>query len=51
MAFKLLDENIIKIISVGYEIFRQKISPITMVKDSPNPGNKIYSNETGCKVE
>jgi len=42
MAFKLLDENIIKIISAGYEEFNLKMSPITMIKESPNRGKKTF---------
>jgi len=42
MAFKLLDENIIKMISAGYEEFNLKMSPITMIKESPNRGKKTF---------
>jgi hypothetical protein len=42
MAFKLLDKNIIKIISVGYEKFNLKCLLFTMIKNSPNRGKKIF---------
>ncbi|MBA6224181.1 MULTISPECIES: BLUF domain-containing protein [unclassified Colwellia] len=42
MAFKLLDENIIKMISAGYEEFNLKMSPITMIKENPNRGKKTF---------
>ncbi|MBA6292523.1 BLUF domain-containing protein [Colwellia sp. MB3u-70] len=42
MAFKLVDENIIKIISAGYEEFNLKMSPIAMIKESPNRGKNTF---------
>jgi len=42
MAFKSIDKNMIKIITAGYEGFNKEISPICMIKDSPNRGKKTF---------
>jgi hypothetical protein len=42
MAFKSIDEDMIKTITAGYEGFNKDISPICMIKDSPNRGKKTF---------
>ncbi|UUO22059.1 BLUF domain-containing protein [Colwellia sp. M166] len=42
MAFKLLDEKMIKDITAGYEGYDKNISPIHMIKNSPNRGKKTF---------
>ncbi|WOT06907.1 BLUF domain-containing protein [Shewanella youngdeokensis] len=42
MAFKALDKNMIQTITEGYEGFDKNISPISMMKDSPNRGKKTF---------
>jgi hypothetical protein len=42
MAFKSLDENMIKAVTAGYEGFNKAASPICMIKDSPNRGKKTF---------
>lgn len=42
MAFKSLDEGMVEEISAGYEGFNKEISPIGIIKESPNRGKKIF---------
>lgn len=42
MAFKRLDEEVISDITAGYEGFDKNISPINMIKHSPNRGKKTF---------
>ncbi|MCG9964304.1 BLUF domain-containing protein [Shewanella cutis] len=42
MAFKLLDENTVKKMLIGYENFNPAKSPISMIASSPNRGKKTF---------
>ncbi|WDE12987.1 BLUF domain-containing protein [Thalassomonas haliotis] len=42
MAFKLLDEKAVNALIPGYEEFDRKISPINMIKASPNRGKRTF---------
>lgn len=42
MAFKVLDEKMISDIAAGYEGYDKNISPINMIKNSPNRGKKTF---------
>lgn len=42
MAFKLLDDKLISAITSGYEGHDKNISPIYMIKNSPNRGMKTF---------
>lgn len=42
MAFKVLDENTVDALIPGYEAFERKISPINMIKASPNRGKRTF---------
>lgn len=42
MAFKHLDEETIKAMETGYEELDKKKSPVSMIKDNPNRGKKIF---------
>ena len=42
MAFKSIDKSMINTITAGYEGFNKEISPIRMIKDSPNRGKRTF---------
>ncbi|WDE04251.1 BLUF domain-containing protein [Thalassomonas viridans] len=42
MAFKRLDENSLKAVIPGYESFERSISPVSMLKTSPNRGKQTF---------
>lgn len=42
MAFKSIDKSMINTITAGYEGFNKELSPIRMIKDSPNRGKRTF---------
>ncbi|MDT3275288.1 BLUF domain-containing protein [Shewanella sp. SP2S2-4] len=42
MAFKVLDENTVRKMLIGYENFNPEKSPISMIADSPNRGKRTF---------